>query len=48
MFNLDNGLRVHERGGFGDTVLYNTCLGLIVVGGALWVQTVYELAFPKK
>jgi len=48
MFNLDNGLRVHERGGFGDTVLYNTCLGLIVVGGALWVQTVYELAFPKR
>ena len=48
MFNLDNGLRVHERGGMVDGLLYNSCLVLIVVGGVLWGQTVYTLAFPKK
>ena len=48
MFNLDNGLRVHERGGMVDGLLYNFSLLLIGVGGVLWVQTVYTLAFPKK
>ena len=48
MFNLDNGLRVHERGGMVDGILYNTCLLLIGVGGVMWAQTVYTLAFPKK
>ena len=48
MFNLDNGLRVHERGGMVDGLLYNTSLLLIAVGGVFWVQTVYTLAFPKK
>ena len=48
MFNLDNGLRVHERGGMVDGILYNTSLLLIAVGGVLWGQTVYTLAFPRK
>ena len=48
MWSVDNGLRVHQRGGMGDAILYNTCLGLIVIGGYLWVDTVYTLAFPKK
>ena len=48
MFNLDNGLRVHERGGMVDGILYNSCLLLIGVGGVIWGQTVYTLAFPKK
>ena len=48
MFNLDNGLRVHERGGMVDGILYNTTLGLILIGGVMWLNTVYTLAFPKK
>lgn len=48
MFNLDNGLRVHERGGMVDSVLINSTMLLMVIGGVFWVQTVYTLAFPKK
>ena len=48
MFNLDNGLRVHERGGMVDSVLYNFTLLLMAVGGVFWGQTVYTLAFPQK
>ena len=48
MFNLDNGLRVHERGGMADGILYNTSLVMIVVGGVMWLKTVYTLAFPQK
>eukprot|EP00092_Neocalanus_flemingeri_P021319 GFUD01023107.1.p1 GENE.GFUD01023107.1~~GFUD01023107.1.p1 ORF type:complete len:122 (+),score=16.32 GFUD01023107.1:125-490(+) len=48
MFNIDNGLRIHERGGVMDMVLYNTTLGFIIVGGILWVKTVYGMAYPKK
>ena len=48
MFNLDNGLRVHERGGMMDSILMNTTMLLLVVGGVMWGQTVYTLAFPKK
>jgi len=48
MFNLDNGLRVHQRGGMADAALYNTCVFLIFAGGALWLKTVYTLAVPQK
>ena len=48
MFNIDNGLRVHERGGARDAVLYNFTLLCLIVGGGLWVNNVYTMAFPKK
>merc|ERR1712227_147525 len=48
MFNLDNGLRVHERGGMVDSALINLTMLLMAVGGVYWVQTVYTLAFPRK
>ena len=48
MFNIDNGLRVHQRGGTFDSVIYNTTLALIVVGGAMWIKTVYTMAYPQK
>ena len=48
LFNVDNGLRVHQRGGFSDAALYNVCLGLIAVGGVMWLDAVYTMAFPKK
>ena len=47
-FNVDNGLRVHQRGGFKDKILYNFTLGMLVIGGGLWVSTVYDMAMPKK
>jgi len=48
MFNIDNGLRVHERGGARDSILYNFTLLCLIVGGGLWVNNVYTMAFPKK
>ena len=48
LFNVDNGLRVHQRGGMKDGLTYNLCVGLIFVGGAVWAKTVYSLAFPQK
>ncbi len=47
-FNVDNGLRVHQRGGMKDGMLYNACVGLIFIGGAYWAKTVYGMAFPQK
>ena len=48
LFNVDNGLRVHQRGGMKDGIGYNACLGLIIVGGITWASTVYSLAFPQR
>jgi len=48
MFNLDNGLRIHERGGKVDWVMYNMTLGCIFVGGIMWVKTVYQMAYPPR
>nr|ALS05218.1 hypothetical protein [Tortanus dextrilobatus] len=48
IFNIDNGLRIHERGGMGDKLLYQLSSVLVVVGGVLWVKTVYQMAFPPK
>ena len=48
LFNVDNGLRVHQRGGMKDGLMYNACVGLIIVGGVMWANTVYGLAFPPK
>ena len=48
MFNVDNGLRVHQRGGMKDGLTYNICVGLIFIGGAVWAKTVYSLAFPQR
>ena len=47
-FNVDNGLRVHQRGGMKDGMLYNSCVALIFIGGAYWAKTVYSMAFPQK
>ena len=43
---VDNGLRVHERGNT-DKVMMLTSQTLLVVGGALWLQEVYKMGFPK-
>merc|ERR1712243_496184 len=46
-FNIDNGKRVHERGGAKDDMMYNLTL-LIFLGLVEWVRVVYALAFPDK
>merc|ERR1711982_99958 len=47
-FNIDNGKRVHERGGAKDDIMYNLTLLIILVGAVEWVRVVYALAFPTK
>merc|ERR1711862_15017 len=47
-FNIDNGKRVHERGGAKDDIMYNLTLLIILVGAVEWVRVVYALAFPNK
>jgi len=45
-FNVDNGKRVHERGST-DKALMMFTQSLLVVGGVLWLKTVYTMAFPN-
>merc|ERR1712055_1072147 len=47
-FNIDNGLRVHERGGMMDKVLYQITFLFIVVGAVEWLRVAYTLSFPPK
>ena len=47
MFQIDNGLRIHERGA-RDGMVFNLTQLLLVVGGVLWVKTVYQMAYPQK
>merc|ERR1712106_1105787 len=37
-FNVDNGKRVHQRGGFMDHVMYNVTIVVILIGGVEWVR----------
>merc|ERR1711988_1134393 len=46
-FNLDNGLRVHERGGMKDSALYNFTVLLIFLGAVEYCRVLYRLVFPK-
>lgn len=46
MFNLDNGLRVHQRGGMTDAILYNLTLLLILAGFCEYLHVLYRLVFP--
>merc|ERR1711887_432832 len=47
-FNIDNGKRVHERGGAKDDIMYNITLLVILVGLVEWCRVVYALAFPSQ
>merc|ERR1712133_152067 len=46
MFNIDNGLRVHQRGK-GDSLLYNLTLLVVIIGGIEFPRVVYLLSFPE-
>ena len=45
-FNVDNGLRVHERGKT-DAILYNITLGVIVLGTVEFCRTWWVMAYPN-
>ena len=47
-YSIDNGQRIHQRGGMKDGLMYNSCVALIFIGGAYWAKTVYSMAFPQK
>ena len=44
-FNVDNGLRVHERGKT-DAILYNITLVVIVFGTVEFCRTWWVMAYP--
>merc|ERR1712019_251473 len=46
-FNVDNGLRVHQRGGMVDSLLYNFTLLVILIGALEYLRVLYSLVFPK-
>ena len=45
-FNLDNGLRVHERGKT-DAVVYNLTMAVFVLGTVEWCRVFLKLAYPN-
>eukprot|EP00092_Neocalanus_flemingeri_P013733 GFUD01014811.1.p2 GENE.GFUD01014811.1~~GFUD01014811.1.p2 ORF type:complete len:108 (-),score=23.06 GFUD01014811.1:367-690(-) len=46
IFNIDNGLRVHERGGTKDKLLYNFTLLVLLVGFVEWCRVWWTMAYP--
>jgi len=45
MFNLDNGLRVHQRGGMIDGMLYNLTLFVVFIGFIEYLRMLYALVY---
>ena len=45
-FNLDNGLRVHERGKT-DAVVYNLTMAVFVLGTVEWCRVFLKMAYPN-
>lgn len=48
IFNIDNGQRVHERGGRSDYMWHTITLAVVIVGFMEWCRVIYVLAYPKK
>ena len=46
-FQVNNGLRIHERGGPKDKMLYNFTLVLAAVCGVEILELMYRGMFPK-
>merc|ERR1711915_196624 len=46
-FQIDDGLRVHQKGGARDTMLYNLTALIVLIGLAEWCRVVWTLAYPK-
>ncbi|KAM8832155.1 cytochrome c oxidase subunit 7A2b [Spinachia spinachia] len=48
LFQEDNGLPVHLKGGLGDAILYKTTMVLTILGAGLVVYELVKAAFPQK
>ncbi|XP_068565205.1 cytochrome c oxidase subunit 7A2b [Cebidichthys violaceus] len=48
MFQEDNGLPIHLKGGSGDAVLYRTTMALTILGVGFVVYELVKAAFPQK
>ncbi|XP_061757371.1 cytochrome c oxidase subunit 7A2, mitochondrial [Nerophis ophidion] len=48
LFQEDNGLPVHLKGGMGDALLYRTTMTLTVVGVGYVLYTLVKAAYPQK
>ncbi|KAJ8270826.1 hypothetical protein GJAV_G00119720 [Gymnothorax javanicus] len=48
MFQEDNGMPVHLKGGTKDALLYRFTMVLTVLGAGFVVYELFDSAFPKK
>ncbi|OCT68136.1 cytochrome c oxidase subunit 7A1, mitochondrial [Xenopus laevis] len=48
IFQADNDLPVHLKGGSGDAILYRITMGICIAGTCLSVFQLFEAAQPKK
>ncbi|KAA8582945.1 cytochrome c oxidase subunit 7A2b [Etheostoma spectabile] len=48
MFQEDNGMPVHLKGGTSDALLYRTTMALTVLGTGYVVYELVKAAFPQK
>ncbi|XP_041035305.1 cytochrome c oxidase subunit 7A2, mitochondrial [Carcharodon carcharias] len=48
IFQEDNGMPIHLKGGVMDAVLYRLTMGLTVAGAAYVVYELVTIALPKK
>jgi len=47
-YQIDNGLKIHERGNTFDKALFRITQVLVVVGSIAWVDFAYNFAYPPK
>uniref|UniRef100_A0A8C6V2B7 Cytochrome c oxidase subunit 7A2, mitochondrial n=1 Tax=Neogobius melanostomus TaxID=47308 RepID=A0A8C6V2B7_9GOBI len=48
LFQEDNGMPIHLKGGSGDALLYRTTMVLTVLGAGYVVYELVKAAFPQK
>ncbi|KAI4884687.1 hypothetical protein NFI96_020388 [Prochilodus magdalenae] len=48
LFQADNGMPVHLKGGAGDAVLYRATMGLTVMGALFVLYELGKAALPRK
>ncbi|XP_078131606.1 cytochrome c oxidase subunit 7A2b [Sander vitreus] len=48
MFQEDNGMPIHLKGGTSDALLYRTTMALTVLGAGYVVYELVKAAFPQK
>ncbi|KAK3516920.1 hypothetical protein QTP70_028216 [Hemibagrus guttatus] len=48
LFQENNGIPVHLKGGAGDAILYRTTMGLTILGTAFVIYELVKAALPHK